>query len=203
MVDEDADGSWLVPLPARVQMVSHVRGSMLVASREQVRVMGAFERYTAELAPDSKLELGEVIAASWVPIGLAHAHYAALDRLNMDPQAIEQAVSVVASKLSGIFLGTTAQAARVAGVTPWAGARILGATWRRLFKGGAPALKRVGPKEGLVVAAGNPLLMHRYHRIGLRVHVARAAELFSQRSLAREISYEETSHTLTVRLQWV
>ena len=201
--DDQADGAWLIPLPVHVEPVSEVRGTVLVAGREQLRITGIFESYSAELSPDSRAALDEVIAVSWVPVELAHAHYAALDRLRMDPVTIERTARVVASKLNGIFFGTTAQAARVAGVTPWAGARIMVSGWGRLFKGGAPALQRVGPKEAIVVAAGNPLLTHRYHRIALRVNFARVAEMFTHHAIAREIAYDEARQTLNIRLQWV
>lgn len=195
-----AAGTWLVPLPARVEAVTHVRGSLLVASREQLRAGGFFEAYAAALAPAQREALGEVIAASWIAIGLAHAHFEAIDSLGVDPAAVERNTRAVANKLNGVFLAT---AVRVAGVTPWSGARILPAAWKRVFRGGAIGLQRVGPKEGTVVASGNPLMKHRYHRSGFRVHVQRGLELFSRRSFVRELSYESDWHELSLRLQWV
>ena len=59
------------------------------------------------------------------------------------------------------------------------------------------------PRKGVVVAAGNPLMKHRYHRSGFRVHVQRGLELFSRRSFVRELSYEPDRYELSLRLQWV
>jgi hypothetical protein len=179
-----------------------VRGTLIATSREQLKVAGVFASYCEKLTPEAHSVLSQVIAASWVPVALAHAHFAAIDRLGLDVATIEANTSLVASKLNGVFLGTVAQAARAAGVTPWAGIRVVTATWRRVFKGGALAIQRVGPKEANLVSVGNSLLVHRYHRVGFRMHVTGAVQIFSARPFVREVSYEPATQWLSLRLQW-
>jgi hypothetical protein len=195
-----ADGTWVLPLPPRVEPVTHARGSLLVASREQLRAAGVFDAYAAALAPAEREALGQVIAASWIPIALAHAHFEAIDSIGVDPAGVERNTRAVAGKLNGLFLAT---AVRAAGMTPWSGARLLPAAWKRVFQGGAVALRKLGPKESLVVVSGNSLMKHRYHRSGFRVHVHRGLELLSRRSFVREVSYEPVRYELALRLQWV
>jgi len=83
-----ADGTWVLPLPPRVEPVTHARGSLLVASREQLRAGGVFDAYAAALAPAEREALGQVIAASWIPITLAHAHFEAIDSIGVDPAGL-------------------------------------------------------------------------------------------------------------------
>jgi hypothetical protein len=194
------DGSWLLRMPPRVELVSHVRGALLVASREQLRAAGFFAAYAAALEPADREALAQVIAPSWVPVDpLAHAHFAAIDAIGVDLGAVERNTSAVAGKLNGVFLAT---ALRASGVTPMAGARVLPTAWKRVFRGGAVALLRVGPKESVLVAAGNSLMAHRYHRAGFRMHVQRGLEMLSTRAFVREIGYKPQSFELALRLQW-
>lgn len=198
-----AKADWLIALPARVEPVTEVRGTLIVTSREQLKLAGPFDAYRNQLEPAADRALSEVIAASWVPVGLAHAHFAALDRLELDVATIESNTEAVASRLNGVFLGTVTQAARAAGVTPWASLRIVSAMWGRVFRGGALGVQRVAPKESHVIGVGNPLFAYRYHRVGFRMHVTRALQAFSSRAFVREIAYQPATHSLSLRLQWV
>jgi hypothetical protein len=194
---------WLVALPERVDPVTQVRGALIVASREQLKAIGYFDAYVAGLSPESHAALDELIAASWVPIELAHAHFQAIERLGIDTATVEANTRAVATRLQGIFLSTVVKAARGSGATPLSAVRVLRVLWGRVFTGGAIGVKQTGPKEGVIVVSGNPLLAYRYHRTGVRMHVASAAELFSTRAYVREHSYKADTYELALRVQWV
>jgi hypothetical protein len=184
-------------------VVSHVRGTLIVASREQIRAMGEYQRYLATLPPEANHELVSLIAASWVPLPLAQVHYAALDRLEIPMETIEDASRAVATKLHGVLLGTVAKAVRAAGANPLSVARALGQLWGRMFQGGGVGVKQTAAREGFVYLTGSPLLASRYHRTGVRTHVQTAADIFSERAFVREHSYKAAFHELVIRVQWV
>ncbi len=183
--------------------MTHVRGTLIVASRDQMRAVGEYERYLSALAPQANVELVSLIAASWVPIELAMAHFDAIDKLDLETDVIEAATGAVAAKLHGVLLGTVAKAAQASGATPLSVVRTLGTLWGRTFRGGAVGVKQTAPKEGVVFVVGSPLLASRYHRTGIRVHIQVAADLFSERAFVREQSYKASHQELAIRVQWV
>lgn len=183
--------------------VTQVRGTLLVASREQMGALGVCGQYTAALSDTARLQLATLIAASWVPVELALEHFRAIDELGLPPEMVEKATGVVAAKLQGSVLNAVAKAVQATGASPLSIVRTVGMLWGRTFKGGAIEVRATGPKEGLVRLLGSPLLASRYHRTGVRVHVQRASDLFSSRAVVREQSYKAASQELTLRVQWV
>jgi hypothetical protein len=183
--------------------MTHVRGTLIVASRDQMKAIGEYDRYLEALAPEANVELVSLIAASWVPIALASAHFEAIDKLDLKADVVEAATGAVAAKLHGVLLRTVAKAAQASGATPLSVVRALGTVWGRTFRGGAVAVKQTGPKDGMVVVVGNPLAASRYHRTGVRVHIQAAADLFSERAFVREQSYKPAQQELAIRVQWV
>ena len=196
-------GAWLRPLDPGIEPVTHVRGTLIVASRDQIKALGEYDRYLEALAPEANVEIVSLIAASWVPLAVARAHFEALDRLELEAEAIEGAAKAVAGKLHGVLLRTVAKAAQASGATPLSVVRALGTLWGRTFQGGGVGVKQTGPKEGLVYVVASPLLASRYHRTGLRTHIQMAADLFAERAFVREQSYKAMLHELVIRVQWV
>jgi hypothetical protein len=183
--------------------VTHVRGTLLVASREQMSAVGAYEQYVAALADTTRDQLVGLIAASWVPIELALEHFNAIDRLALPLDVVERATGAVAAKLQGTLLRTVAKTVQASGASPLSIVRTVGMLWGRTFKGGSMEVRPTGPKDGVIRLLGSPLLASRYHRTGVRVHVQVAADLFSERAVVREQSYKPAAQELTLRVQWV
>ena len=199
----DAESDWLIALPLRVPPVTLVRGTLLVASREQLRAIGAFDRYAEALAPEPRSALASLISASWAPIELAHAHFTAVETLGIDLATIEANTGATAKKLNGMLISAVGKAARASGATPVAAVRLLHTLWVRVFTGGAIGMKQAGPKEIMVIVSGHPLLAYRYHRTGLRVYLTHAVGMLSERAYVREQAYKPAAHELTLRVQWV
>jgi hypothetical protein len=183
--------------------VTHVRGTLLVASREQMLAVGAYDRYLAALSEETKEQLVSLIAASWVPVDLALEHFHAIDRLDLPLDLVEKATAAVAVKLQGALFRTAAKAVQASGASPLSIVRTVGMLWGRMFQGGAIDVRSTGRKEGLVRLLGSPLLASRYHRTGFRVHVQTAADLFSARAIVREQSHKTAAQELTLRVHWV
>jgi hypothetical protein len=196
-------GDWLRPLDAEIQPVTHVRGTAIAASRDQIKAMGQYDRYLAHLPSQANHELVSLLAPSWVPVALVKAHYDAIDHLDITAEAIENAARAVAVKLHGVLVGAVAKAARASGANPLSVVRALGMLWPRTFRGGALGVRQTAMKEGFVYFTGTSLLASRYLRVGLRSHVQIAADIFSERALVREQSYKPAFHELVIRVQWV
>lgn len=199
----ETEDAWVRPLESHVAPMTHVRGTLLVASRDQIPGGGRIRPVRRGAGRGGEGQLASLIAASWVPVELAAAHFAAIDRLELPLQVIEKATGTVAAKLQGSVLRTVAKAAQASGATPLSVVRALGMLWGRTFRGGAVGVKQTGPKEGTVYVVASPLLASRYHRTGLRVHVQAASDLFSHRAVVREIAYKPAAQELTLRVQWV
>jgi hypothetical protein len=166
-----------MPAADDMTVVSHVRGTILVASRDQLRASGRFAEYESFLSPEARAALDDVLVASWQRLSLANEHYAAVDQLGFTDAEVAALTSSAAEKLHGIFLSTLSKMIRTSGVTPCWAVPLTGRIWSRLFVGGAVAVAQAGPKDARVVVAGLPLLKSRYLRAGLAQHLATAIGL--------------------------
>jgi hypothetical protein len=194
---------WVVPLPANVEPIKTVRGTLLIASRSQVRAFGAFEAYEKALPEPCRRELEAIVATSWVPVGLVHDHLAAIDSLGIDDDLILQGAMNVANKLHGVFLATLVKTVRGSGVGPLAGTPIIHKIWARVFDGGALGAEQVGPKDLRLAVRGNPLIRHRYHRVAIRTHVKMGVQIFSRVAHVREGACDPARGSLDLMVSWV
>jgi len=195
--------TWLLRLPSDVQPVHAVRGTLLAASRAQLRAAGLFDAYADHLSKSVRQELDAFVAASWLPMELAHAHFSAIGALDLDPATIAASTAPVAERLHRVFVSTAFQLLKAGGLTPWAILPTAVKVWDRLFLGGAIGVQQIGPKDGRVVIAGSSLVRHTYHRIGLRMHVQFVVGLASERAHVREVSCDPDLGTLTLLCRWV
>ena len=193
----------MVPLPGTVVPTRHVRGALLVASRAQLREAGLFAAYVEHLPEAARRELDGVIAASWVPLETAHAHYRAADALGLAEPAIVSCTRGSGEKVHQVFLATTFRLVRTAGLTPWTAAPAASRIWERVFDGGGIGLQKLGPKEGRLVIVAHSLLRHRYHRVGLRAHTELALGLCCLRGYVRETAHDPETGSMTLLLRWV
>jgi hypothetical protein len=197
---------WISPLPPEREIapVTHVRGTLLAASREQVRAAGRFADYERLLTPAARAELDTTLANAWFSIDLAHVHYTAVDRLGLaEPEAVRM-TEEVSRRLSGPFMQTMSSTLRTTGLTPWDIVPFYDKVWRRLFVGGALAVAKVGPKDARMVIAGHPLIKYRYHRIGIATHLVIGVQfLVAKRAYVRELRVDPVAGRADLLLQWV
>jgi hypothetical protein len=90
--------------------VTHIRGIILTKSMENLVGAGLHERYLRELEPELHEPMRFVIAASWVPIELARAHYAACDRMKLGDRATEELGSLMAASMSSTLFASLLRA---------------------------------------------------------------------------------------------
>jgi hypothetical protein len=182
---------WVRPLPNPQELtaVSQIRGTLLVASRDQIAASGLFAQYEGFLSAEARRELDAVVPASWLPLALAQHHYDAVDRLGMTDAEILALTSAAARQIQGVLLTTMSRMARSSGISVWSIVPLVGKVWDRLFVGGAMGIAREGPKDAVVVLAGNSLIRSRYHRLGFGQHLANAV-----RFVAGKRAYAKPRH---------
>jgi hypothetical protein len=196
-------GEWVVPLPAAIEPIRSVRGTLLVTSRSQIRAFGRYDDYERKLRPETRHYLDGLIASSWVPLEIVHDHLAAIDSLDLGEDVILKGATGVATKLHGIFLSTFVRTVRASGVGPLAGAPVIIKIWARIFEGGAIGLQQLGPKDSRLAIRGNVLLRHRYHRIAIRNHYKMGIEVFTRLAYVREESCDADRGALDLAASWV
>ena len=200
------DVEWVTPLPPDRELapVTHVRGTLLATSRDQVRAAGRFEEYEKHLPSQARVELDAAHVTTWFPIEIAHHHFAALDRVAITESQVKAMTEEVSRKLSGAFMQSVATTLRTSGLDPWSVVPFYSRVWRRLFVGGALAVAKLGPKDARVVIAGQPLIQHRYLRVGLSRHLVIGVEfLLAKRPYVREVALDPGAGRVEYLLQWV
>jgi hypothetical protein len=173
----------LVDLPIaeeRLPIVSKVRGSLLIASREHVGTMPeAIDAYEAALDRADRAALQRCMASEWVPVELAIAHYAALDALRLSISDVRAIGELVARRVHDSPFFPVLRLAMSAGATPASALVLMPRLWTRMFVGGGVGIMRAGPKDLLVRAYKNPLFHSTYFRHAAAGHVRLAAQVFA------------------------
>lgn len=172
-----------------------------MASIATVRRRGVFEAYERALPAQYKEALLGAIAATWIPLEVAHAHYAACDSLGLTPEQQAQAGRGTFDGARGTILGTAVRLARGAGMTPWAACGMLQRFWDRGFDGGGVAVRRAGPKDAHVSLVQCSIVASPYFRNGLRGLLAALMELFCTRAYVTDRRPPGVD-SLSFRLQW-
>jgi hypothetical protein len=186
-----------------IRAVSQVRGTLLVASRDQLRTSGRFPDYERLLSPAGRTQLDGVVAASWIPIEVAEEHFQTIDRLDISDAEVLSLTSAVARQVQSVLLTTMSRMARTGGLTVWSIVPLTGKVWDRLFVGGALGVAREGPKDASVVVAGHSLIRSRYHRIGLGQHLANAVRFVAGKNAYARLRYVDLSDaTAEFLVQW-
>jgi hypothetical protein len=196
-----AEREVIVALPARVLPARHARSTLIMASIQSVRKRGQFEEYERHLSEEHKATLLNAIAATWLPLDAALAHYAACDALGLSPEQQVQAGRSTFDGARGTILGTAVRMARGAGVTPWQALPLTQRFWDRGCDGGAVGVVRTGPKDAEVKLVQCSLLGSSYFRNGLRGLFAALVELFCTRAYVTERRRDGMTG-VEYRLQW-
>jgi hypothetical protein len=195
----------IVPLPPLdlVPPVTHYRSSWLVASLEAVRAHGHEKRYLEHLDPSHSDAILTAVAGHWVPIETAEAHYVACDALRLPAHELTEMGRNSTGTAMQSVLASLMKLAAGAGATPWTMLGQVGRIWERAFRGGAPGVTKLGPKEARLTMVGCTLCRFQYFRIGLRGVMERIGGQLSTRIYVTELARLASPTSLTFRLSWV
>jgi hypothetical protein len=178
----------------------HARSTVLVGSIAVVRASDRWDAYVKALPSAQKEVLLHAVAATWIPIDAALAHYMTCDTLGFTPEQECANGRGTYDHAGGSIFGTVTKMARGVGVTPWTLFAQLQRFWGRGYDGGGVSVTRLGPKEARIDVAEIPLAESRYYRNALRGLVIAASEMFCTKTYARE--FPRTYATVSYRIQW-
>lgn len=185
--------------------VTHVKGLILVNSLDNLKRAGQFERYQVLLPEAHREAVLYAIAASWVPIAAAVAHYEACDQLMLSDAELERTGTLVAQRIAETFLGTLFRSTRKAGMEAyWFVVKQSDRLWERAYQGGGCTVIQTGPKDVTVEWHGLPLVTSRHFRVAQRYYSRALASLFCSRAFVNTVRPRVAHpHRLATAVSWV
>jgi hypothetical protein len=172
--------------PELTPSVTEVRGTLLSSSLQMMRDRGLHEGYFASLPSKHHEAIETLVPGTWLPIEVAHAHYAAIDTLGLADADILAIGRGVGERIQNGHLGTILRGARnLGGIDPWT---IMGRTdmlWERVFRGGEAAVFKLGPKDARIEFVGIPIAEVHYFRVGMQGILEAALNLSARKVYVR------------------
>jgi hypothetical protein len=177
------------------------RSTWIVSSLQSLRERGHFGRYD-ELLTTHRTEILECVAGTWLPMGMAQAHYMACDGLGLPIEEQLAMGRAVGGRAQGTILQTTVKAARGVGVTPWTILPQFDRLWRRGANGGGISVVKTGPKEARVDLVGCPLFDIVYFRNAFRGVLLGVGDMFCRSPFVHDMA-RRAAGEVSFQLQWV
>ncbi len=179
-----------------------MRGTLLVSSQQAIRDKGLFDDYIRLVPPELEVGLRGMIAAEWVPMNLASAHYAALDGLELSNPEIQEIGEKVISRIQRAYLGTIIRGlGRQVGPVPLF--RRIQDGWDKALQGGEAAAYLDGPKDITLSIYKMPLAKYSYIRHGWVGIYRGALGLVSKRAFAKLGPTPDPTVRTDILLSWV
>jgi hypothetical protein len=144
--------------------VTAVRNVLLQTSLNELQAKGHYDRYVQLIAPDTLEQLQTFLAPGWVPIEIAHAHYAACERLGLTSEQTDRLGTRIGERLQQTVLVSYAKTARDPAFDVWKLMPSLYRVWGRVYQGGSVQITRLGPRESLIEQVGFVLNRYAYYR---------------------------------------
>ncbi len=197
-----SDREIVVPLPSPLQPFRNARSTVILSSIDVFRHSPRWEDYVKALDPRHKETLLTAVAASWIPLPAASAHYAAGDALELSvDEQVANGRKTFDRAGSSIF-GTVIKLAKNAGVTPWTLISHFQRFWTRTYDGGGVSVAKVGPKEAWVDLVQAPLCESRYFRNALRGVILSGVDMFCGKAYMFERPGARPHDGALYRIQW-
>jgi len=193
----------ILAFPEPIPPTRHVRSTLMQGGIASMKGGGVYERYVATVAPAVREEIEAAVAAMWIPVPTALAHYLACDSMGLSSESAAQLGRGTFERTKGMLLGTAIGIAKGAGVTPWSLAPHLQRAWFRGLDGGGLQVVKAGPKEMRVDIVACPILKSHYFRGALRGLCGGLFELVSQKVYVHEVPGGGPDTAIALRVQWV
>ena len=180
--------------------VVQVRGSLIASSLETLRQLALFDRYIVHLPREHHDQILYLVAASWIPIDVAMAHYAACEEMQLSETELHEIGAYVSKRIMGTFLGTLMRTAGSV-IAPGSALKHYPRLWDRLLMGGSCSVSMMGKKDARIESRGVSMFRYRYFRIAYTGLIRGAATVF--RSNVNTRIRNVTDNSLTIDMQWV
>ncbi|MEY4508803.1 MAG: hypothetical protein RLZZ450_925 [Pseudomonadota bacterium] len=193
----------LIPHAVDFTPVTAVKNRLLLASLDQLKKGGLYERYAAAVAPGVPEQIRASLAMNWAPVELALAHYQACDNMLLGAEAAQDIGARVGAHVQGTSLVSAAKKAQESRVELWAALPAIHRMWARYYQGGSAQIVKLGPMAMQVELRGYVLHKFRYFRNGqLAVVSASLTAVGTQLTSAKIASYSAGRDELALRFTW-
>lgn len=191
--------------PEAVPPIHAIRGTMVLSSVQAMRARGLTDAYFERLPAAHHDGIRSVLAALWVPLALADAHYTVMDQLIADPEVQLAIGEEVGRRLERTFI---ARVARSLGRATGADLvmmmlpqlpRVLG----RIAQGGAARAVGLGRKDARIEFYGVTLARFSYVRMAWQGLIHSGLGAVTSRVYARELPPPAGPHSLAFDVSWV
>jgi hypothetical protein len=205
MIDLVAGDEVLIALPAareRIPVANQVRSTLLCAALQTLDKHGLLARYRGEIDPVFESTMFSLTAGLWLPIDIAVKHYAACNRLRLEPALIEDIGNSVGQRIQKSVLQVLVMVSREAGATPWTALSRVPRLNELYWRGGAFEIIKTGPKDARMEWVGQPCAVTDYYRTSFCGFVRGLLDLFCTKSYVRLIRERCGPTTISMRISW-
>jgi len=194
----------LIALPEVLRPVTAVRSTLIQSSLEGLRKRGHYDRYLTLVSVQYRARILETIAAEWLDMDLALAHYGACDALALGQEELLEIGEGVGEYIQGTFVAMIVRRARVLGLTPWVPLAQIQRLWDRLMTGGGVSLARTGANEARAEVCLLPLAQFGYFRSAFCGVIASAIKLGAGKNVkVRVLPSVQHEQRCVFRCSWV
>jgi hypothetical protein len=194
----------LIPLPEILRPVTAVRSTLIQSSLESLRKRGHYDRYLTLVDARHRSRILETIAAEWLDMNLAVAHYQACDGLGLEHDELLAIGEGVGEYIQGTFVAMIVRRARVLGLTPWVPLAQFQRLWDRLMTGGGVSLVRTAANEARAEVCLLPLARFDYFRAAFCGVIGSANKLGAGKNVkVRVLPSVQHEQRCTFRCSWV
>lgn len=185
--------------------VTHMRGTLLVNSLDNLRALGLYDRYLDTLAPSHREVIPYTIAASWIPIDIALIHYETCDGMGLSEEELAKMGEMMATRVAETFLSTVLRTTRNAGVESfWAALRQNHRLLERMYQGGGMAVLKTGPKDFILENSGLPVVTSQYWRRVYVYYMKAISDMFTKVTYVKLVRPRVAHpHSIAIACSWV
>lgn len=185
--------------------VTHMRGTLLVNSLDNLRTLGLYDRYLSALPASHRDVIPYTIAATWIPIDIALMHYETCDALVLSEEQLEKMGAMMATRVAETFLATVLRTTRNAGVESfWTALSQNHRLLDRMYQGGGMAVLKTGPKDLVLENTGLPVVTSRYWRRVYVYYMKAISDMFTKVTYVKLVHPRVAHpHSVAVACSWV
>jgi hypothetical protein len=185
--------------------VTHMRGTLLVNSLDNLRAIGMYDRYLEVLPASHREVIPYTIAASWIPIDIAMLHYETCDAMGLSEDQLEKMGALMASRVAETFLAAIMRTTRNAGVESfWTALKQNHRLLERMYQGGAMAVLKTGPKDLILENMGLPIVASRYWRRVYVYYMKAIGDMFTKVTYVKLVRPRVAHpHSIAIACSWV
>jgi hypothetical protein len=184
---------------------THMRGTMLVNSIDNLRAVGVYEQYCALLPAAQRDHILFAIATSWVPMELALLHYETCEQLDLDELTRRRVAELMAERVARTFFSALLKTVRIAGVSSFILAlKQNDRLYDRMYQGGRVRVLQTGPKDFVLENHGLPLVQNRYWRVAYQHYLTAVVQMFTKTAYLKQVRPEQPDpHAIAFAGCWV